>query len=85
MVRRGSTVRVRQRALSLSEPPANGRFFVAESDTVEHLLVKEGLDGRWGNAGRQNTCKRSTSGTPTVRGLDPGTGSGDRFGADAAF
>jgi hypothetical protein len=28
------------------EAAANSGFFVAATDTVEHLLVKEGVDGR---------------------------------------
>jgi hypothetical protein len=43
MVRRGSTVRVRKRALSAGELPANGRFLVADLETAEHLLPREGL------------------------------------------
>jgi hypothetical protein len=45
MVRRGSTVRVRQRAL---KSPQSG-IFVACSDTTEHLPVKEVLGDRAGS------------------------------------
>jgi hypothetical protein len=38
MVRRGSTVRVRQRAFWNGEAAANGGFLVAVMDTVDHLL-----------------------------------------------
>jgi hypothetical protein len=44
MVRRGSTVRVRQRAFWNREAAAKGGFLVAVMDTVDHLLRQEGLD-----------------------------------------
>jgi hypothetical protein len=43
MVRRGSTVRVRQRASILRRTARKWRFFVAAPDTVEHLSVREGV------------------------------------------
>jgi hypothetical protein len=46
MVRRGSTVRVRQRALRITRSRCKWRFFVAEIDTAEYLLRKEGIDYR---------------------------------------
>jgi hypothetical protein len=44
MVRRGSTVRVRQRALFTSKTARKRAVFVAGLDTVEHLPCKEGAD-----------------------------------------
>jgi len=61
MVRRGSTVRVRQRLFSDKEPPANGRFFVVATDTVEHLPTTEGLDGAIGHRSGFRTAAISGS------------------------
>ena len=44
MVRRGSTVRVRQRAFLELGSRCKGDFFVAAMDTADHLLRKEGVD-----------------------------------------
>jgi hypothetical protein len=46
MVRRGSTVRVRQRALSSRRTARKWAVFVASLETGEHLLRKEGRDKR---------------------------------------
>jgi hypothetical protein len=46
MVRRGSTVRVRQRALFGGRTARKWAVFVALVDTVEHLLIEEGVAGR---------------------------------------
>src|SRR5437763_827433 len=54
MVRRGSTVRVRQRAYSESRSRCKRRFFVADQDTVDHLLDKEGIEGRGGSTTRRD-------------------------------
>jgi hypothetical protein len=47
MVRRGSTVRVRQRALKSLEIA----IFVVSIDTIEHLLFKEGIDASMNSLG----------------------------------
>src|SRR5438128_4302006 len=46
MVRRGSTVRVRQRAYLKPRSRCKRGFFVADQDTLDHLLVKEGVERR---------------------------------------
>jgi hypothetical protein len=43
------------------EPPANGRFFVAAIDTVEHLPIGEGVRSHDSVAPDQNACKRGKS------------------------
>ena len=73
----GSTVRVRQRALSIEEPPANGLVFVAFSDTAEHLSVREGLYGESRRRGAE-TASTSASRVALVGRLDRRI-SGDRF------
>jgi hypothetical protein len=73
-LRRGSTVRVRQR-LIWNQEAAEKWLFVAATDTVEHLLVKEGVGSRRGCA---SPPKMASS-----RGLRPhavrAASSGDRF------
>jgi hypothetical protein len=48
------------------EAAANSGFFVAATDTVEHLLVKEGVDGRPASWRNQNACKHTGAGTATA-------------------
>jgi hypothetical protein len=60
MVRRGSTVRVRQRALFLDELPADRWFLLPGQDTVEHLRRKEGVDA----IRRDGQVKTPASGPP---------------------
>jgi hypothetical protein len=46
MVRRGSTVRVRQRTLFGRRTARKWAVFVAYTETTDHLLEKEGSDER---------------------------------------
>src|SRR4051794_35730017 len=75
MVRRGSTVRVRQRAYLEPRSRCKSGFFVADQDTLDHLLAKEGVDRRRRRA--------STSKSASSRGLRQdavrAARSGDRF------
>jgi hypothetical protein len=45
------------------EAAAKGGFFVAATDIVEHLLAREGVDGRRGRPQTKNTCKEGALGT----------------------
>jgi hypothetical protein len=57
MVRRGSTVRVRQRLFWKYEAAAKASFLVAVMDTVEHLPIQEGLRVREGTHGTAETAR----------------------------
>jgi hypothetical protein len=57
MVRRGSTVRVRQRAFFDGRIARNWAVFVAEIDTVEHLLRMEERRDHIGGTGSRTACK----------------------------
>jgi hypothetical protein len=74
MVRRGRRFESVRGLFSEDEAAANSGFFVAATDTVEHLLVKEGVDGRPASGKNQNACKHTGAGTELLSAR-----SGDRF------
>jgi len=60
------------------EVAANAEFLVAVPDTVEHLLTKEGIDGRGDSRKRFKSCIHGHPETATAGALDLGTDFGDR-------
>jgi hypothetical protein len=75
MVRRGSTVRVRQRAFREDEVAANRHFVVAEADTVEHLPSTEEVER---HSERQWAAQTLVS-SGLITGRQAAATSGDRF------
>jgi hypothetical protein len=75
MVRRGSTVRVRQRALSRLRSRCKRRCLVAATDTAEHLLSTEGVER---HSERQWAAQTVVS-SGLITGRQAAATSGDRF------
>jgi hypothetical protein len=84
MVRRGSTVRVRQRALFRSRNTRKWAVFVVQADTAGPLLHREGVDGSSQSEGFHKAPASGCCALQRARRSEPlnslGTAFGDRSG-----